>query len=157
MKRLQTVLVFLIRDEHILLARKKRGHGLGKLNGAGGKLEPGETPTAAAEREVHEELGVYVDELQEVAMLHFTQEPKIDAYSDEDCTVYLCRSWASEPTESDELEPFWFPLGSIPYDRMWVDDQYWLPLVLAGKHLEASFMFDGSLTLVDHTITELNV
>lgn len=157
MSRLQTVLIFLIRDEHILLARKKRGHGEGKLNGAGGKLEPNETPLAAAEREVHEELCIHVDGLEEVATLHFTQEPKVDAYSDEDCTVYLCRSWAGEPTESDELEPFWFPLSSIPYDRMWADDQYWLPLVLAGKQLEASFMFDGNFTLVEHSITELNI
>ena len=44
-------LCFVMRDGKILLIRKKRGLGAGKINGPGGRLEPGETALAAAIRE----------------------------------------------------------------------------------------------------------
>ena len=37
-------LTFLHQHGRVLLMRKKRGHGAGKINGPGGKLESGETP-----------------------------------------------------------------------------------------------------------------
>src|SRR5512136_179536 len=40
-------LCFVIRDGQILLIRKKRGLGAGKMNGPGGRLEAGETALAA--------------------------------------------------------------------------------------------------------------
>ena len=51
-------LVFVVKDRRILLIRKKRGLGAGKINGPGGRLEPGESFDACAVREVREELGV---------------------------------------------------------------------------------------------------
>lgn len=36
-------LMFVVQDGKILLIRKKRGIGAGKVNGPGGKFEPGET------------------------------------------------------------------------------------------------------------------
>ncbi|MFP6630384.1 MAG: NUDIX domain-containing protein, partial [Myxococcota bacterium] len=47
-------LCFVIRDGRILLIRKKRGLGAGKIVGPGGRVEPGETPLACAIREVQE-------------------------------------------------------------------------------------------------------
>ena len=49
-------LVFIIKDNRVLLIRKKRGLGAGKVNGPGGRLESGETFKACAIREVQEEL-----------------------------------------------------------------------------------------------------
>ena len=37
-------LVFVFRDDEVLLINKKRGLGKGKVNGPGGKVDPGETP-----------------------------------------------------------------------------------------------------------------
>ncbi len=51
-------LVFIIKDYRVLLIRKKRGLGAGKVNGPGGRLESGETFKACAIREVQEELHV---------------------------------------------------------------------------------------------------
>ncbi len=51
-------LCFVIRDGQILLIRKKRGLGAGKINGPGGRLEKGETALASAIRETQEEIGV---------------------------------------------------------------------------------------------------
>ncbi len=53
-----TTLLFLLKDNHILLAMKKRGFGAGRWNGVGGKIEAGETIVQAAVRECFEEIGV---------------------------------------------------------------------------------------------------
>ena len=39
----QLTLLFLVRDDQILLAMKKRGFGEGRWNGVGGKVEKDET------------------------------------------------------------------------------------------------------------------
>ena len=36
-------IMFVIKDGQILLIEKKRGLGAGKINGPGGKIDPGET------------------------------------------------------------------------------------------------------------------
>ena len=66
MKKLQTTLLFLLKDKQILLAEKKRGFGVGKYNGIGGKLEPGETLTQTMIRETQEEIVVDVKPLPEI-------------------------------------------------------------------------------------------
>ena len=58
MKKMETTLCLLRRNEEILLAMKKRGFGEGKYNGVGGKIEGTETPEAAMLRETKEEIGV---------------------------------------------------------------------------------------------------
>ena len=48
---MHATLMFVLRDGRILLIEKKRGLGAGKINGPGGKIEPGETPLQAVMRE----------------------------------------------------------------------------------------------------------
>ena len=57
-------LVFVIKDGKILLIRKKRGLGKGKINGPGGKVDPGENAVECAARECQEELGINVSNLE---------------------------------------------------------------------------------------------
>ena len=54
----QATLCFILKNDQILLIRKKRGIGKGKINGPGGKVDPGETFLEAAVRETREEVGV---------------------------------------------------------------------------------------------------
>ena len=49
-------ILFVVRDQKILLIRKKRGLGAGKINGPGGRLIDGETPLECAIRETREEI-----------------------------------------------------------------------------------------------------
>lgn len=142
-----TTLLFLVREGEVLLARKKRGHGVGKWNGTGGKLEPGETPEQAAVRECQEEVGVTPIKLESRGVLHFTQEPRIDKYSNLDSHIYVCTEWQGEPTETEEMQPQWFALDAVPYNDMWRDDAHWLPKVLAGQSIEGWFHFDGDYNL----------
>jgi mutator protein MutT len=55
----------------VLLIHKKRGLGAGKINGPGGKIEPGETPVQAAVREAEEELRITPVDVEEMGTLRF--------------------------------------------------------------------------------------
>lgn len=138
-------LVFLIKKSNnkitdICLAMKKRGFGVNRFNGAGGKVEAGkETVEEAAVRETREEINVTVDKLNKVAELSFSF-PHNPAW-DQMVHVYFVEKWEGEPTESEEMRPKWFPAESLPYSDMWPDDIFWLPWVLEGNLVKATFKF----------------
>lgn len=136
-------LCFVIKDGQILLIRKKRGLGAGKINGPGGRLEAGETPLEAAVRETEEELGVTPVDPQWVGALKFQF---LDGYG-LDCSVFIASDCIGEPKETEEAVPLWTPLDAIPYDEMWADDRFWLPGILEGGKFLGYFSFDGEIML----------
>ena len=78
----RATLMFVIQDGEILLIHKKRGFGQGKINGPGGKLEPGETPLECAIRETQEELCITPTGVEKAGELHFgTETPFRARYS----------------------------------------------------------------------------
>jgi 8-oxo-dGTP diphosphatase len=125
----------------VLLGLKKTGFGAGKWVGLGGHVEPGEKPVAAAVREVEEESGLVVpaDSLQHLASIEFRFpiRPSWDQATD----VFVTSVYQGEPAESDEVEPRWFTEDALPLGLMWDDAQYWLPLVLAGEHVDVLITF----------------
>lgn len=144
----QVTLCFLIKEnqtgKEVLLAMKKKGLGVGKWNGVGGKLdlEKGDRSIVdAAIREAEEEIGVKIKDLEKVAVLSFYSPPAADQWEDQCAHVFLVRDWQGEPKESEEMSPKWFKVKKIPYGEMWEDDRYWLPQVLEGKKLKAKFVF----------------
>jgi ADP-ribose pyrophosphatase YjhB (NUDIX family) len=124
---------------------KKRGFGVGKWNGYGGKVFENESPRTAVARELKEESGLVVSEgnLEQVGLVRFY----FDGKQLFECHVFLARSWQEKPLESEEMKPRWFPISQIPFHEMWIADIKWLPLILAGKSLEADvdFSADGSI------------
>jgi 8-oxo-dGTP diphosphatase len=136
-------LLFIRRRHELLLIRKKRGLGAGKINAPGGRLEPGETPEQAAIREVEEEVLVTPGGVRKRGELRFQF---VDGYSLH-CHVFLADSFKGEPGETDEAEPLWISIAEIPYDEMWADDTLWLPKVLAGYGFTARSTFDGETML----------
>lgn len=138
-------LVFLIKKSEgkitdICLAMKKRGFGQNRWNGVGGKVESEkETVEEAAEREAKEEINVEVANLNKIAEIsfYFPHNPAFDQM----VHVYFVEKWVGVPTESEEMNPAWFPVDKIPYPNMWPDDIFWLPIVLEGNLVKAMFKF----------------
>ncbi len=152
-----TTLVFLIKKDQkenniteILLAMKKRGFGVGRWNGVGGKQAENESIEDAAVRETKEEIEVDLSAAElpnlKVAELIFTfpNNPTWDQL----VHVYFSDKWQGEPAESEEMAPKWFLISNIPFSDMWPDDIFWLPLVMEGKFVKASFSFgEGDIIL----------
>ena len=136
-------LVFAIEGTRVLLIRKKRGLGAGKINGPGGRLEPGETLAQCAAREMHEEVGLRVSELEHAGELRFQFT---DGYSTH-VHAYRTSSFEGEVVETDEALPFWVEIAEIPYEEMWADDRYWLPLLFEGRRFDGCFVFEGDVLL----------
>lgn len=134
-------LCFLVRDGQVLLGRKKRGFGEGRIVGPGGKVEPGERPVEAAVREVAEETGLRAaqGDLTKVAWITY-RFPARPAW-DQDARVFVTQRWSGEVTESDELEPRWWQADALPLGEMWDDARYWLPKVLAGDRVRVAAVF----------------
>lgn len=136
-------LLYVVRGGEILLIHKKRGIGAGKLNGAGGKVDPGESCLEAAVREFEEEL------LARPLAPRKLGEVAFDVVDGVSILIHVFRADAleGEPSETDEAVPVWAPVDDIPYDRMWADDRYWLPHVLANRPFEAFARFEGDRLL----------
>lgn len=139
----RATLLFVVREERILLIRKKRGLGAGKINGPGGRLEPGESPRDGAIREVQEELCVVPTEIDPRGELRFQF---VDGYSIH-VHVFAAANCHGEARETAEAVPLWTDLDAIPYDEMWADDRHWLPLMLRREPFAGRFLFDGDRML----------
>jgi len=144
-------LLFLRRDNEILLAMKKRGFGEGRWNGVGGKVETGESIEQAMIRETEEEIGVTPTVYEKMADIRFDEyfkgEPTLMHVH-----VYVATEWTGEPTESEEMAPKWFSTDEIPYKDMWADDPFWLPHVIHGEKISADFKLDEKDVIIEHTI-----
>jgi len=131
-------LCFIIRNESILLIRKKTGLGAGKINGPGGRLKKGETETEGAIRETQEEIGVTPLGIEYGGKLffQFTDGYKLNV------TVFAANNCSGQLKSSEEADPLWTDLHLIPYHEMWQDDPHWLPLVIQKKRFLGYFVFD---------------
>jgi len=151
----QATLCLLIKDNKILLAMKKRGFGVGRWNGTGGKFDPAKGDKnilTAALRETKEEIGVDVKDPQHVGLFHFKFAEDDKKEWDQDVSLFVSSEWLGEPQESEEMLPKWFDFNEIPYDSMWPDDRHWLPHVLQGKKVEADFLFGDGDKILDFNL-----
>lgn len=150
----QLTLLFLVEDDSVLLAMKKRGFGAGRWNGVGGKLDEGETIEEALVRECQEEISVTPTMYKKVAEILF-DEQHLGVRSQMQVHVFVADAWEGEPKESEEMAPEWFKFNELPFDDMWPDDPFWLPQVLSGKKLTATFVLDKNDAITSHELAEV--
>jgi ADP-ribose pyrophosphatase YjhB (NUDIX family) len=149
------------RKNSILLGMKKRGFGEGKWNGFGGKVESNdESIERAVVREIKEECGLNVEHVTKLGILEFEFADVESSYSkkaNEVLEVHVFRTEYSEESmgvavESDEMMPKWFDFDQIPYDKMWIDDRYWLQHVIHLKLFKGHFLFQGHDRILSHSL-----
>ena len=98
---IDATLLYVVRAGQILLIHKERGIGAGKLNGGGGKVDPGEDCLQAAVREFREELRARPVAPRKLGEVGF------DVVDDVSIRIHVFRSDAmeGEPVETDEATP----------------------------------------------------
>jgi 8-oxo-dGTP diphosphatase len=110
-------------------ARPDDAH-LGKWNGLGGKMEPGESVAACMRREIAEEAGLTVTEM---ALRGTVSWPGFgQAGEDWLGFIFLVRGFSGTPlTENAEGTLAWQPVGRLLDGRLplWEGDRHFLPLV----------------------------
>lgn len=150
-KFLPTTLLLVIKDNKILLACKKRGFGIGKYNGVGGKLESGGSVEQGMIRETFEEIGIVPKDYELRGVIAFDEyykgEPVLEVTH-----IYVASDFDGEPQETEEMKPFWFDLDKVPYDKMFPDDKFWLPMIIEGEYVIGNFKFDKDFNKLEHNI-----
>ncbi|GAB4147164.1 MAG: hypothetical protein OHK0017_08560 [Patescibacteria group bacterium] len=136
-------------SEHIILGTKKRGFGVGYLNGFGGKLEPGETYYESAARELLEELGVRTVKLDFIGQInfYFPLDFPISKRAQQ-VMVFKCSEFEGEPTETEEMSFEIINLNTIPFNRMWPDAPLYFPII-NQKNWKAEILYDSNYNVID--------
>lgn len=153
MKKILT-LVIIQKDNQVLLGMKKRGFGMGKWNGFGGKVQEGESIEDAAKREVFEEAGIAVPDLQKLGVLDFSWRSQAQNGVLE-VNIFKAIDFSGEPAESEEMKPQWFAINEIPFEKMWSSDAFWYKPFLENKKFSGKFVFDDKNSVVEHELNEI--
>lgn len=146
-------LCLIVKDGRILLGMKKRGFGVGRWNGFGGKLHDGESIEDATLRETFEECGVTVQTMEKVGIHEFEFEKERGEILE--VHVFRADTFSGEPTETEEMRPQWFTIDAIPYDEMWPDDIHWMPVFLARRKFRTKFLFGENDTVLENHVEEV--
>merc|ERR1712193_275298 len=91
-----------------------------KWNGFGGKVEPNETILEGAIREVKEECGLDLvpKDVKKLGVIDYEFDKiYIEGH------IFEVRNYSGEIVESEEMEPKWFEIENMPYDKMWKADE----------------------------------
>lgn len=142
-------LCFIENDDKVLLAMKKRGHGEGRWNGYGGKVEAGETIEEALVRELLEESGLKALSFEKRGFIFFKNE--YEDKMDLDVHIYAITNFEGEPVETEEMAPTWFSKEDVPFTEMWPSDRKWFPIYLEGKK------FVGNVEAGENRVEEFEI
>ncbi|HEY9584426.1 MAG TPA: 8-oxo-dGTP diphosphatase [Candidatus Paceibacterota bacterium] len=149
-----TTLIIIHDHPRLLLGMKKRGLGVGRWNGFGGKVHEGETIEEAAHRELMEEAGIKVQNLEKIGVNQFSWRNKPEEILE--VHVFKSTSFHGEPIETEEMAPKWFYADEIPFGEMWSDDVYWFPYFMRGIKFHGRYTFDEKDKVVDYSLQEVD-
>jgi 8-oxo-dGTP diphosphatase len=109
-KRTLVVAGLMAREGRVLITQRRADQALPlQWEFPGGKVEPGEAPTAALARELAEEIGVTV-EVGRIWDVLFHAYPTFDLVM----LVYACRIVENEPRAVEVADVAWVALADLP-------------------------------------------
>ena len=139
-------LCYLKREGQTLMVhriKKENDIHMGKWNGLGGKLEPGETPEECAMREIREETGLTVTNPILKGILTFP-----DYANNEDwyAFVYIAHEMEEELIDSPKGTLKWIDDEKLLSLNLWEGDRIFLPWLEQSKFFSGKFVYkDGQL------------
>lgn len=148
----QMTLCIVHQHPKVLLGMKKRGFGVGKWNGFGGKVNDGEQLVAAARREIKEEAGIDVLDLDKMGVVEFEFDGKPDIF---EVHIFKAKEFKGNPIESEEMEPKWFFIDEIPFMQMWSGDRLWMPHFMKNRKFKGKILFGEGDSVLDAVIDEV--
>lgn len=148
---IQYTLIFVRNKSKILLGLKLRGLGVDKWNGFGGKIEENETIAQGALRELQEECSLSSDSLKHigVVMYEVLHQARID-----EIHIFTTNDYSGTLTESEEMEPKWFDIDDIPYEKMWPHAKVWFSHMLNDEYFLAHLIYKDEKTISTKNINE---
>ncbi|MGB9668876.1 MAG: NUDIX hydrolase [Anaerolineales bacterium] len=139
-------LVYIRKDGKTLMVyrnKKKNDVHQGKWNGLGGKFEAGETPEECAKREVLEESGLTVKNLELKGFLSF---PQFANNEDWYAFVFIASDFEGELIDSPEGKLAWIENQQLLSLPLWEGDRIFLPWLEQKGFFSAKFVYnDGQL------------
>ncbi|MEL7311684.1 MAG: 8-oxo-dGTP diphosphatase MutT [Pseudomonadota bacterium] len=129
---MQVVAGILQRDQEVLVAQRPEGkHGAGFWEFPGGKVEDGESATAALQRELLEELGIDIGDTADLCVIEHD-------YAERSVRLNFQRvlDWQGVPRACEQQQIRWVSLNDI-------DAVEFLP---ANREVVARLKNDGALT-----------
>jgi len=137
-------LCYVRRDGKTLMVhriKKENDMHLGKWNGLGGKLEPGESPEECAIREIYEESGLRVSNPSLKGILTF---PGFANDEDWYAFVFVFTNFEGELTESDEGNLAWIDDSKLLDLNLWQGDLIFIPWLSHPGFFSGKFIYkDG--------------
>ena len=127
-------------------------------NGLGGKLEVGESPPLAAQREIFEEseIEVPLDQILSLGVLYF---PHFKASRNEDWMVFVyfvelsLRPLIPKSIREGELK--WVEQSSISGLNLWPGDHHFLPYVLSKTAFQGTLWYEDG-KVIRHQVATIH-
>ncbi len=106
--------IFFIRDNQVLLGKRKNSYGEGLIGLPGGRVAPQETLEQCLIREASEEVGVIPIEYSPIGLVKEWQKTHFFLHF-----IFVCTKWRGkianlEPDKSENWQ--WYSLDSLPED-----------------------------------------
>lgn len=101
----------ILRGSRVLVARRREGsHLAGTWEFPGGKIEAGEDPKSALQREIKEEVGVL---FEKATLIH--RQRHVYTGREVELSFYLCTGITGEPSEREGQETRWVSAGDLEH------------------------------------------